>query len=95
MSQVSALKDLNSILEEDLEQKERLCESMRKEIEEERRRSSQLEILLNPSHQLQVIYDNINAYCISFISAIYIQAKKQEKGKAEEVKKDIPGVVSI
>ena len=53
------LQDLNSTLKENLEQKERLCESLRKEIEQERRRSSQLEMLLNAaSHQLQVIYDH-------------------------------------
>ena len=45
-----------SMLQENLEQKERLCESLRKEIDRERARSSQLEMLLNA---LQVIYDNL------------------------------------
>ena len=60
MSQASALQDLNSTLKENLEQKERLCESLRKDIEQERRRSSQIELLFNASNQLQVIYDNNN-----------------------------------
>ena len=90
------LQDLNSTLKENLEQKERLCESLRKEIEQERRRSSQLEMLLNASHQLQVIYDhNINDIAI-FISMTYnLQAKKQEKGKGVVEKQGyIPGRVS-
>ena len=68
--------------------------SLRKEIEQERRQSSQLEILLNPSHQLQVItIILIIMYCINYISNL--QAKKQEKVKAEEEEKpDIPGMVS-
>ena len=93
MKQINALMELISTLQKDLEQ-ERIYESLRKEIEQERRHSSQLEILLNPSHQLQVI----TIILIRIVYIIYIsnlQAKKQEKVKAEEEEKpDIPGMVS-
>lgn len=95
MSQISMLQNLNSTLKENLEQKERHCESLRKEIEKERKRSSQLEMLLRGSHQLQVILLILKLYIIFLCIKYNLQASKQEKETAEEDKKDyIPGMVS-
>ena len=82
MNQVSMLQDLNSTLKENLEQKERLCESLRKEIEQERRRSSQLEMLVNASHQLQVIYNHITLIIMTYVAYhIIYRPRNKKKGK--------------